>query len=147
MEKRYADILFVVYYDMIQLLSFQFTVLPIFPEDFHWSSNGAPHGYNCEQINEPSDPHSWDDNYLCWKNTKKDPGLRWRYGGAKSNMKCTKIYEDDDPHAWRDNFLCVPNDSPYNFVWSQNGTVGNHCLQIIETADPNGWSDNYLCLQ
>ena len=119
-----------------------------FPADFKWSSAGPPHGYNCIQILETADPHTWNDNFFCWKNTKEDPGMKWSSAGPIANMKCTKIYEDSDTQGtWHDNFLCVPNDSPYKFVWSQHNPVTNRCIQWLESADPNTWSDNYLCHQ
>jgi hypothetical protein len=32
---------------------------------FQWSSSGPIQGKSCIQIIEPSDPHTWQDNYLC----------------------------------------------------------------------------------
>ena len=37
---------------------------------FIWSSagpRGQDQGYECVQIVESSDPHTWHDNYLCYK--------------------------------------------------------------------------------
>merc|ERR1712038_902534 len=46
---------------------------PIWPYDFKWSSAGIPRGYNCIQVLESADPHTWNDNFFCWKNGTKDP--------------------------------------------------------------------------
>ena len=53
--------------------------IPIWPEDFKWSSSGIPSGYDCIKIDEPDQPkeHGWNDNYLCWKKNKADPGMVW----------------------------------------------------------------------
>ena len=62
-------------------------------------------------------------------------------------MKCTKITDHHQPssHTWNDNFLCVPKNSPFNFVWSENGPInGFQCIEWIERSDKN-WRDNYLC--
>lgn len=46
------------------------------PDNFAWSGMGAIEGMDCVQIYEPNDPHTWDDNYLCW--TKgKITGIQW----------------------------------------------------------------------
>jgi hypothetical protein len=74
-----------------------------------WTSSNAgkaalqTEGYNCTLVNEPSDPHSWDDNFLC---TSKDIGLMWSYARHIDNMACTHIHEGADPHTWNDNHLC-----------------------------------------
>lgn len=34
---------------------------------FKWSYAGKISGFECVQIIEPSDPHTWTDNYLCYK--------------------------------------------------------------------------------
>ena len=120
--------------------------LPIWPIDFRWSSAGRLEGYDCVQIVETADPHTWDDNYLCWKRGKDDPGIRWRSWGRISGMRCTRILEIADPHTWSDNYLCVPYGSPYRFSWSSAGPIsGKSCLRWYESADPNTWHDNYLC--
>ena len=82
-----------MYYAIIPS-SLYLTVLPAFPADFKWSSAGMPQGYNCLQILETADPYTWNDNFFCWKNTRKNPGMKWSSDGPIANMKCTKIYED-----------------------------------------------------
>merc|ERR1719189_3337956 len=81
--------------------------LPVWPDDFHWSSGGKPKDYNCIQITEGSEPHytTWHDNYFCWRNFKRDPGFRWSSAGSIRNMRCTQIHEGSDPHTWNDNYL------------------------------------------
>jgi len=58
---------------------------PIFPDEFKWSNSGRLNdtSYKCVQILEPSDPDSWDDNYLCFKSgeTYYDANLHWSYSG------------------------------------------------------------------
>ena len=99
----------------------------------------------CTQINEPSDPHTWQDNFLC---ARRDFGIRWSYAGPIAGMQCTQIIEPAEParHTWRDNYLCVPPGSPIHFTWSYAGAVpGMQCVQFLEPSDPHTWQDNFLC--
>ena len=134
-------------YDWInEYISFD-PIFPIFPGDFKWSSAGIPSGYDCTQIYERSDPHSWHDNYFCWKNDKIDPGMKWSSAGPISGMRCTQVHESSDPHTWHDNYLCVPDSSPLHFSWSSAGPIdGVSCIQWHESSDPHTWHDNYLCI-
>jgi len=119
---------------------------PLFPDDFKWSSGGIPSGYDCTQIHEGADPHTWHDNYFCWKKERKDPGMKWSSAGPISGMRCTQILENSDPHTWHDNYLCVPHSSPLHFSWSSAGPIKDaSCIQWHESADPHTWDDNYLC--
>jgi len=70
-----------------------------------WSSAGAIAGMRCTKINEPSDPATWNDNYLC---VPISSNLRfiWSYGGAIKDHSCIQWIEAADPHAWADNYLC-----------------------------------------
>jgi len=120
--------------------------LPLWPDDFKWSSAGRPSGYDCIQILEGADPHTWNDNYFCWRNYKRNPGLKWRSWGKISNMRCVQILERSDPHTWDDNYLCESHDSPYRFSWSSAGPQrGKQCIKWEERSDPHTWHDNYLC--
>jgi len=120
--------------------------LPAWPTDFKWSSAGIPLGYNCAQIYESADPHTWHDNYFCWKSYKANPGIRWNSAGPIDDMRCTRILESVDPHTWHDNYLCVPWSSPYRFSWSSSGEItGKSCIKWVESADPHTWNDNFLC--
>ncbi len=107
---------------------------------------GQKNGYRCVQIKEPSDPHTWRDNYFCSSGHKKDPGMRWSYHGPIRGMKCTQIREPSDPNTWADNYLCLPSNSPLNLQWSYHGPIrGKACIRWIEPSDPHTWRDNYLC--
>ena len=100
---------------------------PIFPDDFSWSMVGVPSGYDCIQITESTDPHTWDDNYFCSKQEKDNPGMEWSSNGAISGMRCTHILEEAEVYSatWDDNYLCVPHSSPLYFAWSSNGPIDN----------------------
>ncbi|WPB80542.1 M57 family metalloprotease [Archangium violaceum] len=113
-------------------------------EDLRWSSAGPLAGKPyCTRISEPSDPYTWDDNFLC---SNVDYGLVWSNEGTVAGMRCTQISEPSDPHNWHDNYLCVPQSSPLNFSWSNAGPIsGKECLQISEASDPHTWNDNFLC--
>ncbi|MCU0664630.1 MAG: hypothetical protein MUC50_20190, partial [Myxococcota bacterium] len=52
---------------------------------FRWSHRKPIHGMHCVQINEPADPHTWDDNFLC---AKKDFHLKWSHSGPIAGMHC-----------------------------------------------------------
>lgn len=132
----------------------KFTKLPSWPGEFTWSSAGAPKGYTCVKIWESAEPasHTWNDNFMCWRNDRADPGFRWSMKGAIPNQRCTQIVEGADPHTWNDNFLCVQTDSPYHLTWVYSNALrdqqvrqGKACIQWLEAADPNTWNDNYLC--
>lgn len=108
-----------------------------------WSFAGPIAGKHCVQINEPADPDTWNDNFLC---STIDLGIRWSFAGPIGGMRCTQINEPADPHKWNDNFLCVPTSSPFQFAWSFAGPIFNkHCVQIVEPADHHTWNDNFLC--
>ena len=59
----------------------------------------------CTHIHEGSDPHGWNDNYLC---APRDLGLRYSSAGPIAGMNCTQLVEGADPHTWNDNWLCKP---------------------------------------
>lgn len=113
---------------------------------FTFSCDGVQAGQHCVQVNEPSDPDTWNDNYLC---SADDWGLRWSYAGPIDGMDCTGVHEAAEPLAsvWADNFLCAPKQSPLAFTWSSAGPLtGQTCVQFNEPADQaNSWNDNYLC--
>jgi len=122
-------------------------VYPAWPRDFVWSSSGRPEGYSCLHIHEAADPHTWDDNYLCWDSKKANPHFRWSNDGAIRGMRCTQITEPGDREGtWHDNFLCVDRNSPYHFSWSHWGRIQDkECIQWVEASDTSVWSDNFLC--
>jgi hypothetical protein len=106
-----------------------------------WNSAGPIAGMTCTQINEPADPDTWNDNYLC---SDQDLGLRWSYAGPISGMVCTHIHEGSDPHGWNDNYLCAPRDLGLRYS-SAGPIAGMTCTQLSEGSDPDTWQDNYLC--
>ena len=60
-----------------------FCRFPRWPSEFKWSSAGPVNGYTCMRITEPSDPHTWRDNYFCHKSGPgiQGIGMRWSYAG------------------------------------------------------------------
>ena len=112
---------------------------------FAWNCAGPIPGMACIQINEPADPHTWQDNFFC---SNRDLGIRWSFRGPIPGMRCTQITEGAEPpqHTWHDNFLCVPPESPLELAWSARGPIpGLHCLRFHEPSDPHTWNDNFLC--
>ena len=113
---------------------------------FTFSCDGVQANQHCVQLNEPSDPDTWSDNYLC---SDDDWGLRWSYAGPIDGMDCTGVHESAEPLAsiWADNFLCAPKQSPLEFTWSSAGPIsGKTCVLFNEPLDQaNSWGDNYLC--
>ncbi len=112
--------------------------------DLNWSHAGPVAGKTyCTSMNEPADPYTWGDNYLC---SSLNHGIVWNNAGPVAGMRCTNINEPADPHAWADNYLCVPPTSTLTFEWSYGGPIyGRTCIQVNEPADPHAWADNYLC--
>jgi hypothetical protein len=124
----------------------------------------------CTIINEPSDRHSWHDNYLCVPKKSKirltwsyngHPNSKHRSGGSDSasdksddmggsgssfGRHCVQFKEAAERKYWKDNYLCINESSGYNLKWSSSGRIkGKTCIQIKEGADPDTWDDNYLC--
>lgn len=113
---------------------------------FTFSCDGPEANRRCVNLDEPSDPDTWNDNFLC---TADDWGLRWSYAGPIAGMDCTGVHESAEPLAsvWADNFLCVPKQSPLELSWSSAGPIaGKTCVHFNETLDlGNSWNDNHLC--
>ena len=119
---------------------------PTWPDDFRWNNAGPLRDQRCVQIAEPSDKHTWHDNFFCSSGDKKDPGMKWSFAGQVDAMKCVQIKEPSDPNTWHDNYLCLPIDSPLSLQWSHAGPIaGKACIQWSEPSDPKTWQDNYLC--
>ncbi|MFY0578353.1 hypothetical protein ACN28S_32205 [Cystobacter fuscus] len=59
----------------------------------------------CTRISEPSDPHTWQDNYLCVPQSSP-LNFSWSNAGPIPGKECLQILEASDPHDWGDNFLC-----------------------------------------
>lgn len=114
---------------------------------FTFSCDGPQSGQTCVQLNEPSDAHTWGDNFLC---TAANYGFRWSNAGPIAGMTCTNTAEsaEANPAIWADNYFCAPDQSPWKLSWSSAGPIaGRTCVHWNETADPNSWADNYLCAQ
>jgi hypothetical protein len=112
---------------------------------FTFSCDGAQAGMSCVKVDEPSDPHTWHDNFFC---SARDLGLRWSYTGPIADMDCTGVHEAAEMYAaeWSDNFLCAPRQSPWEFSYSSAGPIaGRGCVHWNEGADPHSWGDNYVC--
>jgi hypothetical protein len=118
--------------------------------DITWSDNGVINRQVCTQINEPSDPHTWSDNYLC---VPKDSSLSltWTYGGpagpppTDSDHPYCIQWNVSDPDAWDDNYLCSNQDIDFSFGANNDN---KYCTEIDEPSDPDGnWRGGgyYLC--
>ena len=115
---------------------------------FTFSCDGAQAGQQCVQLNEPSDPDTWTDNFLC---TVNDYGFRWSNAGPIDGMDCTGVHEGAEPLAsvWADNFFRTPKQSPWVASHSSAGPLaGKTCVALAEPADlANSWVDNFLCFE
>ncbi|HEX5744352.1 MAG TPA: hypothetical protein VFX84_02790 [Candidatus Saccharimonadales bacterium] len=134
---------------------------------FKWSSAGPITGMKCTRIDEPSDPDTWHDNYLCIPSSSSLQ-LAWTHhsdntGSGSTNIgsgvaslgyikshgypHCTKWdVPSDYSHTWQDNYLCTNQDKGLSFRATPDAS--KYCLtKIIESADPQGqWkSGYYLC--
>lgn len=120
--------------------------VPLKQSGLRWSFNGPISGMTCSIWNEGADPHSWNDNYLCWPRNL-DAALRFSSAGPISGLNCTRIDEAaDQAGTWNDNYLCSPKNN--DIQWSSTGALpGKQCIQIKEPSEPahTGWHDNYLC--
>lgn len=110
-----------------------------------FSCDGPNANTTCVNVNEPGDPNSWSDNFVC---TANDWGLRWSADGPIAGMECTNVTESAEPNAsaWSNDFMCVPPQSPLALSWNNAGPIaGQTCVQWNEPSDPHSWSDNHLC--
>ncbi len=115
---------------------------------FTFSCDGPQPGETCVSLDEPLDPDTWSDNYLC---TERDFGFRWSSEGPLADMDCVNVHEPSEPNAaaWADNYFCAPKQSPWVLSYSSAGPLaGKTCVHLNETADlQNSWHDNYLCFE
>jgi hypothetical protein len=110
---------------------------------FEFRYQGTSGSAVCTSVNEPLDPHTWNDNYFCSAGVQD---ISWSYSGPIAGQRCTQILEPSDPYTWYDNYLCVPPHSPIQFTWSYLGPLlGQRCVPWLEPADPDAWYDNQLC--
>ena len=121
------------------------------PYRFLFSSAGPVAGMSCVQWSEPSDPHTWGDNVLCWSRStecrRRNGPFAWSCDGAVPGLTCTAVGESSDPHTWTDNFVCTEGD--LGLRWSSAGPLaGMDCTAITEGSEPaeHTWNDNFLCL-
>lgn len=113
---------------------------------FAFSCDGPQPNMTCLNVDEPSDPDTWNDNYFC---SASDLGLRWSYQGDLAGMDCIAVDESAEAHAaaWSDNRLCAPKQSPWIFSYSSAGPIaGRSCVHWNEPADPHSWGDNNVCV-
>ena len=106
---------------------------PDFPKDFFWWNHHKNINYKCVHVDEPGDTTWRNNNYLCYKVTKMDVGLRWSSKGPIPNMKCTQMTLNTERtrQVWKDNYLCVPRDSIFSFTWStRKPSLGETCMRI-----------------
>lgn len=112
---------------------------------FTFSCDGVNAGAHCVSVNEPGDPDSWADNYVC---SAADEGLAWSTSGPIAGMRCVNVTEGADAQAaaWADNYACAPSQAPYELAWSSAGAIaGWDCVHFNEAADAGTWTDNFLC--
>ena len=128
---------------------------------------GVPPGYGCVHIDETSDSHTWDDNYLCeapgynvalaWTHYANNPSPSGNpYDGwdsvadlqAKGYSYCTYWWVPSDPDTWTDNALCANKNIGLTFSGNNLTSATENCVNISESADPNAsWSRGgyWLC--
>lgn len=112
-----------------------------------FSCDGPNAGKSCVNVDEPDDPNSWSDNFLC---SDTDLGLAWSASGPIRGKECTNVHEAAETYAssWADNYVCVDNDATVSLSWSSAGPVsGKTCFNWNEPNDPDSWSDNFLCVE
>ncbi len=118
------------------------------PFELAWSSAGPVAGMACAQWNEPSDTHSWGDNFICSKAVSTFRNAPFTFSGAGAVPgHCVNVDEPSDPNTWSDNFFC--SDDDLGMKWSFSGPLdGMVCTNVTEAADDHAadWNDNYLCL-
>ena len=119
------------------------------PWIFTFSSAGPIAGQQCAQWNEPADPNSWGDNFLCAE-PRMDfsaGGFTFSGNGPRAGKSCILVNEPSDPDTWNDNYFC--SDEPTGMRWSFNSPIaGMICTNVSESAEPLAsiWADNYLCI-
>ena len=110
-----------------------------------FSCNGPLEGQTCVSLNEPADPDTWTDNFIC---TAAPEGLVFSASGEVEGMECVALTEPSDSQsaAWDDNFVCLPPDAPFELAWSFAGALdGWSCVKFDEPSEERTWRDNFLC--
>lgn len=117
---------------------------PVFPDDFKWSNDNIPEGYDCIKIHDKSHSTVWWNSFLCWRHGTKDPGMEWSSAWDSSIIRSKKCIEMLGPSERQtDNFLCVPKESELDLEWSYNKTSYEPCIQLKVRSETSGW----LCPQ
>ncbi|NTX64675.1 hypothetical protein HUA74_28900 [Myxococcus sp. CA051A] len=112
---------------------------------FAFSSAGPLQGpdWRCTRLLETEDPHTWDDNYLCYREVPL--GFQFSSAGPIQGKACTAITETTDvAGTWNDNFLCAERD--VGLRWSETGAISGMRCTRIRMSGETGWDDNYLCV-
>ena len=121
---------------------------PFWPFDFRWSSSGPYRGWDCLHIRDSRSAklNSWNDNYLCWKGFRRDPGLKWSTEGPLADMKCTHVLLLMEHSVLTNSYLCESPETNYNFRWAPLRAIpGLSCLQWRDNGDLHTRNDNFLC--
>ncbi len=115
------------------------------PLQLTWSMSGPLLGKACVRWYEPTDPHAWTDNYLCYEEPLK---LRFSAEGPIAGLTCTLVNElYDVPGGWDNNYVCSNKD--VGLRWSMGGPIaGMRCTQVNEGFEPpeTTWGDNFICV-
>lgn len=119
------------------------------PVDLAWSSAGPLEGQSCVHWNEPDDPDTWDDNYLCVRprTTFSAGGFSFSASGPLEGKTCVSVDDRADTNTWNDNYFC--SDVDVGLRWSEQGSIdGMTCTNIHEESEHVAWAwaDNFLCL-
>eukprot|EP00111_Clytia_hemisphaerica_P024303 TCONS_00071669-protein len=135
---------------------------PCWPDDFVWSDDGLPPNCNCgpKSKNPNTNPvcrcncikmhsdksdSSWNNNLLCFRDTKLNPRLILSTNPHLPQRKCLRFPQSNV--GWKDTFLCMDSNVPYHLFWSRNNddmADKNQCLLISEPDDKQ-WNKMYLC--
>ena len=110
-----------------------------------FSCNGPVEGQTCVSLNEPEDPNTWTDNFIC---TAAPEGLVFSASGNVEGLECVALTEPSDSQSavWDDNFVCLPADAPFELAWSFAGPIdGWSCVKFDEPSEDRTWRDNFLC--
>ena len=121
---------------------------PIWPFDFRWSSSGPYPGWNCLHIGHSisAKVNHWNDNYLCWKGFRSDPGLKWSTEGPVAGMKCTHVLLLLERYVLTNSYLCESGNTNYDFSWAPLRAIpGKSCIQWRDNGDIHTRNDNFLC--
>lgn len=116
---------------------------------FTFKADGALPGQRCVNVDEPSDPDTWNDNHFC--TSRDDVQMQWSFRGPIDGLECANVTESAEAQAanWADNFLCVTPESRVRFQWSSAGPIaGMSCVRWFDHAETSAtWLDNWMCIE